>query len=218
MLEAMRDHLAPHAVVTDGGSTKARVVDLARAALGARIAQFVPGHPIAGSDRSGAAAADARLYHGRRTVLTPVPENTAATIARVRDAWSACGAEVVEMTPAQHDATLATMSHLPHVLAYAMMQQVLDDADPATLLDNAGTGFRDFTRLASSQPEMWRDILLSNRDALLAAMDCFDASARRLREAIERSDAGRLDALFTRSRTERDAWLARFEARAKDGA
>ncbi len=208
---AMAPHLEPAAVVTDGGSTKADVIAAARRGLGATIAQFIPAHPIAGSEKSGASAAAADLFRGRRTVLTPIEENTTTAVARVRAAWEACGAQVVEMRAAEHDAVLGITSHLPHVLAYALMHQVLTDPAEALLLENAGSGFRDFTRLAGGQPEMWRDILLSNRSALLAAMDGFDASVAKLRAAIEHEDGALLDRIFSASRAQRDAWLARFD-------
>ncbi|MFN0301856.1 MAG: prephenate dehydrogenase [Burkholderiales bacterium] len=209
---AMAPYLDRAAVVTDGGSTKADVVAAARRGLGATVAQFIPAHPIAGSEKSGAGAALADLFLGRRTVLTPIAENKPASIARVRAAWEICGATVVEMRAAEHDTVLGITSHLPHVLAYAMMHQVFTDPQQALLLANAGSGFRDFTRLAGGQPEMWRDILLSNRSALLAAMDGFDASVATLRAAIEGEDGALLDRIFGASRTQREAWLARNES------
>ncbi|MSQ21460.1 MAG: prephenate dehydrogenase/arogenate dehydrogenase family protein [Betaproteobacteria bacterium] len=213
-MEARLAEIAPHldarAVITDGGSTKVDVVGAARRTLGAKVAQFVPGHPIAGSDKSGASAAMADLFVGRRTVLTPIAENIAHAVNRVREAWQLCGATVVAMSAAEHDAVLGITSHLPHVLAYALMHQVLSAEQRGLLLDNAGSGFRDFTRLAGGQPEMWRDILLSNRTALLAAMDGFDASVAQLRTAIEQGDEAALDRMFNTAREQRDAWLMRF--------
>ncbi len=210
-LKELEPLLDAGAVVTDGGSTKSDVVCAARRVLGAKIEQFVPAHPIAGSEKSGAGAAMADLFVGRRTVLTPIAENPPAAIARVRTAWETCGANVVTMSATEHDRVLGVTSHLPHVLAYALMDQVLTAGQRALLLDNAGTGFRDFTRLASGQPQMWRDILLSNRTALIAAMDGFDASLAKLRAAIAREDGELLDQIFSASRDQRDAWLARFD-------
>ncbi len=205
--------IEPRAVITDGGSTKVDVVSAARRALGTKVAQFVPAHPIAGSDKSGASAAMADLFVGRRTVLTPLTENTLVTVTRVREAWEQCGAKVVAMSASEHDAVLGITSHLPHVLAYALMHQVLSADQSGLLFDNAGSGFRDFTRLAGGQPEMWRDILLSNRTALLAAMDSFDASVAQLRGAIERGDSEQLDRVFNAARMQRNAWLAQFNGR-----
>lgn len=197
------------AVVTDGGSTKGDVVIAARQALGARFRQFVPAHPIAGAEKSGAAAASASLYGGRRVVLTPESETDPQALARVREAWQACGAIVIQLGAAEHDHVLGVVSHLPHLLAYALMHQVLGSARSTTLLDNAGSGFRDFTRLASSHPEMWRDIFLANRRALLAGLDEYEASLASLRALIETGDAATLDRALGDCRDARDAWLAR---------
>jgi len=176
-LAAMRDALAAHAIVTDAGSTKQAVMVAARTALGARIKQFVPGHPIAGSDATGPGAADAALYAGRNVVLTPLPENAATSVAIVTRAWAACGAQVICMTAAQHDAVLASVSHLPHWLAAFYMLQVSQADDAVQRLALAGTGFAGFTRIAAGSPEIWRDIFLSNRDAMLQEL-------RALREVL----------------------------------
>lgn len=204
----MAARLGAQAVVTDGGSTKRDVVLAARQALGAKVRQFVPGHPIAGAERSGAAAASANLYTGRRVVLTPESDTDPRALERVREAWQACGAAVIELGAGEHDQVLGIVSHLPHLLAYALMHQVLAAPNAQTLLDNAGSGFRDFTRLASSHPEMWRDILLANRTALLAGLAQFQASLDGLRTAIEQGDTAALDLALTRCRDERNAWLA----------
>jgi prephenate dehydrogenase len=213
-MEARLTEIAPfiaaRAVITDGGSTKVDVVSAARRALGVKVSQFVPAHPIAGSEKSGASAATADLFVGRRTVLTPIAENAPDTVARVREAWELCGASVVAMGASEHDTVLGITSHLPHVLAYALMHQVQSARQSRLLFDNAGSGFRDFTRLASGQSEMWRDILLSNRTALLSAMDGFAVSVAQLRTAIERGDGATLDRLFNEARVQREAWLARF--------
>src|SRR5690606_2751570 len=159
----LRPHLRPDAVLTDAGSTKLEVVQAARSALGDRIGQFVPGHPIAGAERSGPAAADAGLYRDRSVIVTPLPENTPAGVARVRDLWQACGARVIEMDAEAHDRVLGSVSHIPHFLSAAYMAQVAGADDAALRLAMAGSGFRDFTRIAAGSPEMWRDIFLSNR-------------------------------------------------------
>jgi prephenate dehydrogenase len=212
-MEARLREIAPlldtRAVVTDGGSTKHDVVAAAQRALGERFAQFVPGHPIAGAEKSGAQAADATLFAGRRVVLTPVAQTRADALARVRAAWERCGAQVVTMAVQEHDELLAVVSHLPHVLAYALMGVVIDDSRSEALLANAGSGFRDFTRLASSEPQMWRDILIANRQALLVALDKFQASLGTLRAAIEAGDETLLERSLAHSRAVRDAWLAR---------
>lgn len=211
---AIAPHLGPGAVITDGGSTKSDVVAAARRELGQRFGQFVPAHPIAGAERSGAAAASATLYQGRRVVLTPEPDTDRAARERVREAWAACGAQVIELGAAEHDHVLGVVSHLPHLLAYALMHQVLASPGSDTLLANAGSGFRDVTRLASSHPEMWRDIFLANREGLLTALAEFEASLGSLRAAIEQGDAAALDLVLARCREVRDAWLARAAAAA----
>ncbi len=216
-MEAILARMAPHlragTLVTDAGSTKADVVAAATRALGDRLAQFIPGHPVAGAEKSGAAAAQAGLYRHRRVVLTPLPVNAPADIARVEAAWAACGAVVSHMSPERHDRVLATISHLPHVLAYALVEDIVADPDAHTLWQFAAGGFRDFSRIASSHPEMWRDICLANRDALLARIDGYAATLGRLRALIAEGDAVGLDAVFTRARSERNRWLEQFEGR-----
>jgi len=186
VLSRMRAHLRPDTVLTDGGSTKAEVVEAARAALGDRIAQFVPGHPIAGAERTGPEAADAELYRKRTVILTPLAENGAASLELVRRAWQACGADVIDMDADAHDRVLASVSHLPHLLSAVYMEQVAEATDASTRLALAGSGFRDFTRIAAGSPEMWRDIFLSNRDAMLAEL----ADVRTVLDRAERAIAG----------------------------
>jgi prephenate dehydrogenase len=201
--------LAPEAVVTDGGSTKQSVVAAARATLGAGIVQFVPAHPIAGSDESGADAATATLYSGREVILTPLPESAPAAVARVRSAWQACGARVTEMTPSEHDAVLAAVSHLPHLLSYALVRELAARADATQLFEHAGTGLRDVTRLAASHPEMWRDICVANRDALLGELRRYQDALARVGALLEQSDGAELQRLFEAARAARRAWTER---------
>jgi prephenate dehydrogenase len=209
-MQSVFERIAPHldrdAVVTDGGSTKGSVIAAARAGLRTRIPQFVPGHPIAGSDASGAEAATPELFRGREVVLTPLPENRPATTARVRAAWQACGARVTEMSPAEHDAVLAAVSHLPHVLAYALMHELAGRADSANLLAHAGSGLRDLTRLAASHPEMWRDICLANRAPLLAELRRYQDELARFGAMLEQGDASALERAFAAARSARRAW------------
>ncbi len=215
-MEAIFAELAPHlranAVLTDAGSTKGDVVAAARRALGHRIAQFVPGHPVAGAEKSGAAAALAGLYQKRRVVLTALPENPPEVVARVAAAWQTCGAVVTQMSVAEHDQVLAAVSHLPHMLAYALVENIVADANADTLWQFAAGGFRDFSRIASSHPEMWRDISVANRAALLARIDSYSQTLADLRGLIEAGDAASLEAWFQRARDQRNAWLQRFEA------
>ncbi|CAO3896816.1 prephenate dehydrogenase [Achromobacter mucicolens] len=206
VLSQMRPHLAPNTILTDGGSTKAEVVDAAREALGDRIGQFVPGHPIAGAERTGPEAADASLYRGRTVILTPVPENQAAALTLVRRAWQACGADVIDMEAGAHDRVLASVSHLPHLLSAVYMEQVATAADAQTRLDLAGSGFRDFTRIAAGSPEMWRDIFLSNRDAMLAELAAVRGVLDRAERAIADGDDEALLTLLDTAARARRGW------------
>jgi len=199
--------LGSRTVVTDAGSTKQDVVGLARRELKGSLARFVPGHPIAGTEQSGAGAAFAELYLGRKVVLTPLAENSPEAVARVRSAWEACGARVLELGPDEHDAVFAAVSHLPHVLAYALVDHVARHEDAKLLFSCAAGGFRDFTRIASSHPEMWRDICIANRGALLEELDRFRDGLDQVRAILERGDAKALEHLFIEARTARDRWL-----------
>ena len=199
-------HLGDHTLITDGGSTKGDVVVAARQQLGARIAQFIPAHPIAGAEQSGPAAALADLYQGRKVVLTPLPENLPANVARVRAAWNACGALVSELTPEQHDEVFAAVSHLPHLLAFTLVHDLAQRDNRELLLSFAASGFRDFTRIAASSPEMWRDISLANRDALLREIEQYAAELYKLHQALEQRDAGKLEEIFSLARKVRSNW------------
>ncbi|MCL4798123.1 MAG: prephenate dehydrogenase/arogenate dehydrogenase family protein [Burkholderiales bacterium] len=209
VLAEIAPHLGPETVVTDAGSTKSDVVAAARAALGAAVARFVPGHPIAGAEHSGVAAARADLFDGKRTVLTPLAETDAAAAARVRELWRACGADVREMTPEVHDRIFAAVSHLPHLLAYALVHDVASHASAQELFDYAASGFRDFTRIASSHPEMWRDICIANRAALLGELDRYEEVLREVRALLDSGDAAGLERLFDGARAARNRWLER---------
>jgi prephenate dehydrogenase len=206
VLSRMLPHLGSATVVTDAGSTKAEVVDAAREALGERVGCFVPGHPIAGAERTGPEAADAKLYAGRTVILTPLAENSAASISLVRRAWQACGSSVIDMDAGAHDRVLASVSHLPHLLSSVYMEQVATAADARTRLDLAGSGFRDFTRIAAGSPEMWRDIFLSNRDAMLAELADVRAVLDRAERAIADGDDAALLALLDTAAQARRNW------------
>jgi prephenate dehydrogenase len=195
------------ALITDGGSTKRDVIAAARKALGKRIARFVPAHPIAGAEKSGAAAAKAELFQDRRVVLTPLKENARASVAAVEAAWSACGAKVSRMDAEEHDAVLAAVSHLPHVLAYALVHDVAKRNNSAQLFSFAAGGFRDFTRIASSHPEMWRDICLANRDRLLQELKLYANELGSIRRLIDKGDGAGLEKLFAAAREARDKWI-----------
>ncbi|KRC76389.1 bifunctional prephenate dehydrogenase/3-phosphoshikimate 1-carboxyvinyltransferase [compost metagenome] len=206
VLSLMLPRLAEGTVLTDAGSTKAEVVEAARAALGDRIGQFVPGHPIAGAERTGPEAADAGLYRKRAVILTPLPENSAGSLDLVRRAWQACGADVFDMDADAHDRVLASVSHLPHLLSAVYMEQVATAADAHTRLDLAGSGFRDFTRIAAGSPEMWRDIFLSNRDAMLAELAGVRGVLDRAERAIADGDGEALLTLLDTAARARRNW------------
>lgn len=195
-------------VVTDAGSTKQSVISAARTFLSGHLPSFVPGHPVAGADASGAAAASAGLFEGRNVILTPLTETDAAALGLVTAAWEACGARVYRMDAAEHDHMLGMVSHLPHILAFAFMESVARDPSRERLLELAGTGFRDFTRIAGSSPEMWRDICLANREPVLAVLDGFSDCVDDLRTALEAQDGATLAQLFARASEARRQWGA----------
>lgn len=199
-------HLGVHTLITDGGSTKCDVVAAARQQLGNKISQFIPAHPIAGAEQSGPAAARADLYQGKKVVLTPLAENSAASLAKVRDAWEACGAVVSELTPAQHDEVFAAVSHLPHLLAFTLVHDLAQRDNRDLLLSFAASGFRDFTRIAASSPEMWRDISLANRDALLGEIEQYAAELYKVHQALAQRDAAKLEEIFSLARDVRSKW------------
>ena len=215
---AIAPQLKDGAVVTDGGSTKCDVVALARAAFGARIGQFVPAHPIAGAELTGADAAKANLYDGKKLVMAPLPETAPGAILAVQSAWEDCGARVSTMSPELHDKTFAAVSHLPHVLAFALVDEIARKPHADTLFQYAASGFRDFTRIAGSSPEMWRDISLANRAALLTEIDEYAARLQAVRAMIDASDAAALDAVFANARNARHAWLESIEQQGKHTA
>jgi prephenate dehydrogenase len=205
---AIGPHLKPQCLVMDAGSTKRDVVAAARKALGGRIAQFVPAHPIAGAEKSGAAAASAALFRGRRVVLTPLEENGERDIQAAADLWSAAGARVSRMSPEEHDGVFAAVSHLPHLLAYALVDDISTRANAAQLFGFAAGGFRDFTRIASSHPEMWRDICMANGDRLLGELDSFGRKIKEIERMLKSGDAAALEKLFADARAARERWLS----------
>jgi len=194
------------ALITDGGSVKGAVVERARAHLAAeQLARFVPGHPIAGRERSGPEAATAELYRDHRVILTPLPENAAEDVARVEAMWRAVGARVERLDVAHHDHVLAATSHLPHAAAFAMVSALTRLAERYEVFRYAAGGFRDFTRIASSDPVMWRDICLDNRDEILGLMDHYRDELDRLRDLIAERDGEGLERYLTEAKDVRDA-------------
>ncbi|ABI56282.1 prephenate dehydrogenase/arogenate dehydrogenase family protein [Alkalilimnicola ehrlichii MLHE-1] len=211
VFEQIRDHLAPEAVVTDGGSAKGSVIEDARAAFGELPAGFVPGHPIAGTEKSGVEASFARLYNQRRVILTPVPESADWAVARTRRMWEAVGARVTCMSAAHHDDVLAATSHLPHALAFGLVDTLSRWEGEHEIFEYAAGGFRDFTRIASSDPVMWRDICLANREALARALRYYTADLAHLTALVEQGDGAALEAIFRHAKERREQFLALLE-------
>jgi prephenate dehydrogenase len=200
-------HLPPHAVITDGGSTKQDVIAHARACLGDHYGQFVPAHPIAGTEHSGAAAAQADLYRDRNVILTPQSQTAAGALRIARRLWQQCGARVVRLDAREHDEILAAVSHLPHMVAFALVNALARRTNARKLFGFSGGGLRDTVRIAGSSPEMWRDICLANREALLAALEGYTAELSRVHAAVERGDGDALEAMFAHARAARGQWL-----------
>jgi prephenate dehydrogenase len=203
----------PHtAVITDGGSTKQDVIAYARRLLAPHFTRFVPAHPIAGTERSGAEAAFPELFRERNVILVPQSETRAAAVRVVRSAWEACGARIVRLDAARHDEIFAAVSHLPHVIAFALVSMLARRDDAKALLGFSGGGLRDTVRIAGSSPEMWRDICIANRDALLGLLDAYSDELELARAAIEQADGPALQDIFTRARTARARWLVKKPA------
>jgi prephenate dehydrogenase len=202
-LRQMAPFLGLRTVVTDAGSTKCDVVAAARAALGGKFPQFVPAHPIAGKEHSGVDAAEAGLFDGKRCVLTPNIDTAGHAVDVVRDMWTAAGALVGEMSPEQHDRVFAAVSHLPHLLSFALVTAIAREDDAALKFAYAGGGFRDFTRIAASSPEMWRDVMLANRPAVLRELVAYEQELGLLRRMLEQEDGAAIEAEFERARAVR---------------
>ncbi|EHQ52668.1 MULTISPECIES: prephenate dehydrogenase [Ectothiorhodospira] len=201
---AIRDHLAPDAALTDVGSAKGSVVDAVREGFGELPHGFVPGHPIAGTERSGVAAAFPTLFQGRRVILTPLDTTDIGALAKVRTMWEETGAVVESMSVAHHDEILAATSHLPHLLAFGLVDSLARMGERDEIFRYAAGGFRDFTRIASSDPVMWRDICLSNREAILSVMAHYQEDLTMITEAVSRGDGERLLEIFQRAKAARD--------------
>jgi prephenate dehydrogenase len=195
------------ALVTDAGSTKMDYVAAVRRLLPSHLPRVVPAHPIAGAESTGVEAARADLFAGKNVVLTPLAETDPAATDRIESMWAACGARVRRMSPSHHDRLFSAVSHLPHMLAYALVHMIATRPDAKELFSFAAGGFRDFTRIASSSPEMWRDIASANRDALLVDIADYQAQLAQLSELIRSADAEQLERLFETARAARNAWL-----------
>jgi len=201
---AIGDALAPDAVLTDVGSAKASVVAAVSAAFGEAPASFVPGHPIAGTEKSGVEAAFPELYQGRRVILTPLAHTRPDAVRQVRAMWEVAGAVVEEMGVEHHDEVLAATSHLPHLLAFGLVDSLARMGERDEIFRYAAGGFRDFTRIASSDPVMWRDICLANSQAILKVMSHYREDLDGITEAVQQGDGDRLLEIFQRAKAARD--------------
>jgi prephenate dehydrogenase len=204
----LEPHLGSNTLITDAGSTKSDVILAAKEVLGKKVCQFVPAHPIAGGAQHGAAAARADLFQGKQTIICQLQENSAADVALVEEFWKVLGSNIKRISAVQHDAIYAAVSHLPHILSYALMASVLNSEDAEQKLGHAGAGFRDFTRIAASSPEMWRDICIANKQAILKELDQYLSVTGRFREMIAKEDAAGLEKVFQKASQARQKWDA----------
>ncbi len=202
-------YLESKTIVTDVGSTKQDVIMAARSFLAHNLRNFVPSHPIAGTELSGVNAANANLFHHKHLILTPLEETSVDAIHYITRLWQSCGARISQMQASQHDEIFATMSHLPHILAFTLMNHVCTIAkgSPSNLLRFAGTSFLDFTRIASSSPEMWRDICLTNQASLLCQIDAYQDELAALRKMLANNDGVTLEKTFSNAQAVRHQWL-----------
>ena len=204
LFNAMRPSLSNDVIITDVGSVKGSVVDAARDTLDELLPQFVPGHPIAGNEKSGVEASFAELFEAHRVILTPLPETQVQAINLITQMWEVTGADVVHLDVEHHDAVLAATSHLPHMLAYALVDCLASMQSKNEIFKFAAGGFADFTRIASSHPKMWHDICFSNRTQLLEALNHFNNHLNGIKNAIENDDSEKLLKIFEEAKQQRD--------------
>jgi prephenate dehydrogenase len=197
--EALEPHLEPRTMITDAGSTKGDVILAAKEVLGKKACQFVPAHPIAGGAQHGASAAKVDLFQDKQTIVCPLQENSPEDIALITGFWESVGSVVKKIGSVQHDAIYAAVSHLPHLLSYALMASVVNSEDADQKLDHVGAGFKDFTRIAASSPEMWRDICLGNRTAILQELDRYLLIVNHMRKLIEEGNGEGLEKLLNKA-------------------
>lgn len=204
--KAIKHLITPNTLVMDVGSTKRDVVDAARRILRDHVGCFVPAHPITGKEVSGVEHADVNLYHGKQVILTPIERTYTVQLQKAVDLWTALGCHVQKMSPQAHDAAYAAVSHLPHLVAFALMNGIANQPEGADYLALAGPGFRDFTRIAASDPKMWRDILIANREELLAQSKIFQHTLQSLERLIANSDGEALEKLIEQASDTRASW------------
>ena len=207
VFEQMQGHVADDAVITDGGSAKGSVIADFYAVCSEHTSRFVPGHPIAGTEYNGVEASFAELYQNRRVIITPTAASSARAVQRVTDMWTVCGAEVVPMGVEHHDRVLAATSHLPHMLAFGLVDALARMEEHEEIFRYAAGGFRDFTRIASSNPVMWRDICIANKVALSRMISNFATELQALADSVEQGDGERLLEIFQRAKEARDAYV-----------
>ena len=205
-LKAIKHLVTPQMLIMDVGSTKADVVQAARRALRDQVGSFVPAHPITGREVAGVEHADAELYYGRQVILTPTERTLTAQLLQAQEVWQAIGCRVSSMSPESHDSAFAAVSHLPHLLAFAMMNALTGQPEGDDYLSLAGPGFRDFTRIAAGEPKMWRDIMLANREELLAQSKIFQQALAQLEQAISSGNARALEDMLTLASETRAHW------------
>ena len=205
-LKSIQHLVTPEMLIMDVGSTKRDVIDAGRRALREQIGSFVPAHPVAGREVSGAENADADLYHGKQVILTPIERTLPAQLQKAFDVWTALGSRVVKMSPESHDAAFAAVSHLPHLLSFALMNAISGQPQGKEYLSLAGPGFRDFSRIAASDAKMWRDIMLSNHEELLSQLKVFQHSLQALELMISSGNGEALEDLIDRASLSRAKW------------
>lgn len=205
-LKSIKHLVTPRMLVMDVGSTKADVVQAARRALRDQLGSFVPAHPITGREVAGVEHADANLYNGRQVILTPIERTLTVQLQKAQDLWTALGCRVSSMSPESHDAAFAAVSHLPHLLAFALINSITGQVQADTFLSLAGPGFRDFTRIAASDPKVWRDILLANREELLTQSSLFQQALQQLENAMRNNDAQAIEDMLTLASETRAHW------------
>ena len=211
VLEMMLPYWHGNLIVSDTGSTKTDVVAMAREVLGEKIARFIPAHPIAGSEMNGPEAAVDDLFIGKKAVIAALPENSRADVERIADVWERCGAIIHHLTPENHDTVFATVSHMPHLLAYGLVDYVANHPKSDLFFQYAASGFRDFTRIAGSSPEMWRDITLANRTQLLVELDAYLKEIEFSRDLVDNTDGDGLQRIYANAQEARMNWLNAIE-------
>lgn len=211
VLKMILPHWHDGLIVSDTGSTKTDVVSLARDVLGEKIARFIPAHPIAGREMNGPEAAVDDLFVGKKTVIAALPENNRTDVEKIADLWERCGAIIHHLTPENHDTVFATVSHMPHLLAYGLVDYVANHPKSDLFFQYAASGFRDFTRIAGSSPEMWRDITLANRAQLLIELDAYLKEIELIRDLVDKADGKGLENIYANAQQARMNWLNAIE-------